>query len=84
MTRDEHRNKLCNIIFNNEDSIDSRDRRTIEYCIDYFQSMTCENCKHAYNGGCMSIGDWDCYNDDFCDWIPPFDDFGCNKFERKD
>lgn len=51
--------------------------------INDFQSRTCENCKHYDNSGCLIIGDWDCYNDEPCNWMPPLD-FGCLKFERKD
>lgn len=65
-------------------SLENRDyKRGYEDCKKEYESRTCKNCKHLSDGRCTLIGDWDCYNDDFIDWCPPSDDFGCNSFERK-
>ena len=55
----------------------------IDKIYDDINSRTCENCKHYENYDCKILGDWDCMNDEPCQWAPP-DNFGCVLFERKE
>lgn len=83
MTREEAHNKMYDV-WSDEIHYRSKPTDVMNEVYDDFESRTCENCKYANicpDGGNTSatVNDCEMIKLTFYD----YEDFGCNKFERK-